>query len=243
MTVFSPRIWMTSPINCSVPTSMTSYIRGRSPIAVTTGPATRSIAPVPFISPAAVLPVVATPPPHLNRSMPIARFTFVRRSSSSDAPTAITTGRATVSSRRRIVLLRPFMSAVSRTRIPTSGSSRTSPSFRSISSRVVATARRTPTSLKPWTKSSRPTAATSISHHQQAADHVEGKPALLAPGDEPDVLDLAVLAYDEVEDRQDRKRVQVRVARGPDQVDSLHLSEERPHAGRLYAFEVRRDVI
>src|SRR5947199_4887862 len=45
-TVFSPRIWMTSPMSCSVPTSMTSYIRGLRPIAVTTGPATRWIVPV-----------------------------------------------------------------------------------------------------------------------------------------------------------------------------------------------------
>src|SRR3989442_15472938 len=49
-TVFSPRIWMTSPISCSVPTSMTSYIRGFTPMAVTTGPATRWIVPVPLIS-------------------------------------------------------------------------------------------------------------------------------------------------------------------------------------------------
>src|SRR6266571_2493734 len=49
-TVFSPRIWMTSPMSCSVPTSTTSYMRGFSPIAVTTGPATRWIVPLPLIS-------------------------------------------------------------------------------------------------------------------------------------------------------------------------------------------------
>src|SRR5207245_6002159 len=49
-TVFSPRIWMTSPMSCSVPTSMTSYMRGFSPIAVTTGPATRWIVPLPLSS-------------------------------------------------------------------------------------------------------------------------------------------------------------------------------------------------
>src|SRR5207249_12194382 len=50
MIVFSPMIWMTSPSSCSSPTNWTSYIRGRSPVAVTTGPATRKISPVPFAS-------------------------------------------------------------------------------------------------------------------------------------------------------------------------------------------------
>src|SRR5207247_1733745 len=48
MIVFSPAIWITSPMSCSVPTNWTSYIRGRSPVAVTTGPATRKISPAPF---------------------------------------------------------------------------------------------------------------------------------------------------------------------------------------------------
>src|SRR6266849_5156173 len=52
MTVFSPTIWMTSPSSCSSPTNWTSYMRGRRPVAVTTGPATRKISPD-------VLPVVA----------------------------------------------------------------------------------------------------------------------------------------------------------------------------------------
>src|SRR6266540_3302915 len=189
-TVLSPRIWMTSPMSCSVPTSTTSYMRGRSPIAVTTGPATRSMAPVPLMSSRAPLVPAATQPPHLNRSTPIARFTLVRRSSSSAAPTPMTTGRATVSSRRRIEWLSPFMSAVSRTRIPTSGSSRISASFRSISSFVVATVRRTPTSLNPWTKSSRPTAAISISHHQELSEDVRGKPALLPAAHEGGLVQL-----------------------------------------------------
>src|SRR6266566_1678572 len=223
-TVLSPRIWMTSPISCSVPTSTTSYMRGRSPIAVTTGPATRSMAPVPLMSSRAPLVLAATPPPHLNRSTPIARFTLVRRSSSSAAPTPMTTGRATVSSRRRIVWLRPFISAVSRTRIPTSGSSRISASFRSISSFVVATVRRTPTSLNPCTKSSRPTAAISISHHQELSEDVRAKPAILPAGDEPDVLDLP-------EERADPGRLD------PLQVAGDRLVERRlgeaAHQGRL----------
>src|SRR6266699_431899 len=237
----SSYIWTTSPISCSVPTSTTSYMRGRSPIAVTTGPATRSMAPVPLMSSRAPLVLAATPPPHLNRSTPIARFTLVRRSSSSAAPTPMTTGRATVSSRRRIVWLRPFISAVSRTRIPTSGSSRISASFRSISSFVVATVRRTPTSLNPCTKSSRPTAAISISHHQELSEDVRGKPALLPAGDEPDVLDLAVLPHDEIEDWQDRQRMQVRVSGGLDQVDLLNLPEERADPGRLDPLQVAGD--
>src|SRR5881409_1947085 len=240
-TVFSPRIWMTSPMSCSVPTSITSYIRGLRPMAVTTGPATRWIVPVPLIS-VVTFALAATSPPHLNRSTPIARFTFVRRSSSSAAPTAITTGRATVSSRRRIELLRPFMSAVSRTRMPTSGSSRTAAIFFSISSRELVMARRTPTSLKPWTKSSRPTAAISISHHQQFPDHVGREPAFLPAGDEPDVLGLAVFTEDVVEDREDGQGVEMRVPRGLGQVDLLHFPEQGADAGCLDALEVARDL-
>src|SRR5881628_1965651 len=240
-TVFSPRIWMTSPMSCSVPTSMTSYMRGFTPMAVTTGPATRWIVPVPLIS-VVTFALAATSPPHLKRSTPIARFTFVRRSSSSAAPTAITTGRATVSSRRHIELLRPFMSAVSRTKMPTSGSSRTAAIFFSISSRELVMARRTPTSLKPWTKSSRPTAAISISHHQQFPDHVDREPAFLPAGDEPDVLGLAVFAEDVIEDREDGQGVEMRVPRGLGQVNLLHFPEQGADAGRLDALEVARDL-
>src|SRR2546425_7312505 len=75
-TVFSPKIWMTSPINCSVPTSITSYMRGRRPVAVTTGPATRWMAPVSLTSafvafaraassPTSLEQVHADRPPHL----------------------------------------------------------------------------------------------------------------------------------------------------------------------------------
>src|SRR3990170_1044713 len=46
--VFSLRIRMTSPMSCSLPTNITSYIRGRSPVAVITGPATRRISPMPL---------------------------------------------------------------------------------------------------------------------------------------------------------------------------------------------------
>src|SRR5438128_6620214 len=240
-TVFSPRIWMTSPLSCSVPTSITSYMRGFTPMAVTTGPATRWIVPVPLIS-VVTFALAATSPPHLKRSTPIARFTFVRRSSSSAAPTAITTGRATVSSLRRIELLRPFMSAVSRTKMPTSGSSRTAAIFFSISSRELVMARRTPTSLKPWTKSSRPTAAISISHHQEFPDHVGRETAFLPAGDEPDVLGLAVFAEDVVEDREDRQGVEMRVPRGLGQVDLLHFPEQGADASCFNALEVARDL-
>src|SRR3989454_6292213 len=156
--------------------------------------------------------------------------------------TAITTGRATVSSRRRIELLRPFMSAVSRTKMPTSGSSRTAAIFFSISSRELVMARRTPTSLKPWTKSSRPTAAISISHHQELSDHVGREPAFFPAGDEPDVLGLAVFAQDVVEDREDGQGVEMGVPRGLGQVDLLHFPEEGADAGCLDALEVARDL-
>src|SRR6266571_970006 len=196
-TVFSPRIWMTSPMSCSVPTSMTSYMRGFTPMAVTTGPATRWIVPVPLMS--------------------VVTFALAA------------------------TLLTPFMSAVSRTKMPTSGSSRTAAIFFSISSRELVMARRTPTSLKPWTKSSRPTAAISISHHQQLADHVGREPAFLPAGDEPDVLGLAVFAEDVVEDREDGQRVEMRVPRGLGQMDLLHLPEEGADTGRLDALEVACD--
>src|SRR3989454_416385 len=232
---------MPSPISCSVPTGMTSYMPGFTPMAVTTGPATRWIVPLPLIS-VVTCALAATSPPHLKRSTPIARFPFVRRSSSSAAPTAITTGRATVSSRRRIELLRPFMSAVSRTKMPTSGSSRTAAIFFSISSRELVMARRTPTSLKPWTKSSRPTAAISISHPQALPDHVGREPAFFPAGDQPDVLGLAVFAEDVVEDREDGQGVEMRVPRGLGQVDLLHFPEQGADPGRLDALEVARDL-
>src|SRR5438128_8534057 len=76
MTVFSPRIWMTAPMSCSSPTSITSCMRGRRPIAVTTGPATRWIVPVSLTSafvifaraassPTSLEQVHADRPPHL----------------------------------------------------------------------------------------------------------------------------------------------------------------------------------
>src|SRR2546427_609065 len=149
-TVFSPRIWMTSPMSCSVPTSTTSYIRGFRPMAVTT--------------------------------------------------------------------------------------------FLSIPSREVVMARRSPTSVKPLTKSSRPTAAISISHHQELSDHVGREPAFFPAGDEPDVLGLAVFAQDVVQDREDGQGVEMGVPRGLGQVDLLHFPEEGADAGCLDALEVARDL-
>src|SRR3989449_7049445 len=166
-----------------------------------------------------------------------------RRPAPPAAPTAMTTGRATVSSRRRIEWLRPFMSAVLKTRMPTAGSSRTSAIFFSMSSFELATARRTPTSLNPWTKSSRPTAAISISHHQELSDHVGREPALLPAGDEPNVLHLTVFPQDVVEDREDRQRMQVGVLRRLDQVDLFDFPQERADPGGLDPLEVARDVV
>src|SRR3990170_2715555 len=239
---FSLVIRMTSPMSCSAPTSMTSYIRGIRPVAVTTGPATRVIAPTPFAF-VSVLALAATRPPHLNRSTPMARRIFVRRSSDSVEPTAMTTGRATVSSRRRIAWLSLWTSPVSRTRMPTAGSSSIRATLASRSSFVADAVFRTPTSLNPCTKSSRPTAAISISHHQKVADHACGEAALLPARNEPDVLDLAVLPDDVVEDREDGQGVQVRVSRGLDEMDFLHAPNQEADPAGLRLLEVRGDVV
>src|SRR2546428_10850684 len=65
MIVFSPTIWMTSPRSCSSPTNCTSYMRGRRPVAVTTGPATRKISPDALPAAAFSFPFIAmlVPPP------------------------------------------------------------------------------------------------------------------------------------------------------------------------------------
>src|SRR3990170_1648323 len=72
MTVLSPAILMTSPMSCSVPTNTTSYIRGWSPVAVTTGPATRKISPVPFafVSVFTLVAIVATSLEQINANGP-----------------------------------------------------------------------------------------------------------------------------------------------------------------------------
>src|SRR2546422_2302066 len=61
MIVLSPLIWMTSPSSCSFPTNWTSYIRGRSPVAVTTGPATRWISPAAFPAVSFVITIFCAP--------------------------------------------------------------------------------------------------------------------------------------------------------------------------------------
>src|SRR3989475_13138394 len=87
-TVFSPRIWMPSPMSCSVPTSTTSYMRGFSPIAVTTGPATRWIVPLPLIS-VVTFALAATLPTsleqvHADRSLHLRPQVFVLRRADRD---------------------------------------------------------------------------------------------------------------------------------------------------------------
>src|SRR5256712_13226227 len=87
-TVFSPRIWMTSPMSCSVPTSTTSYMRGLSPMAVTTGPATRWIVPLPLIS-VVTFALAATSPTsleqiHADRSLDLRAQVFVLRRADRD---------------------------------------------------------------------------------------------------------------------------------------------------------------
>src|SRR5205807_10280959 len=121
----------------------------------------------------------------------------------------MTTGRGVVSSRCRRPWLRALMSSALRIRIPTFASSRTFATCASNWSRATLKILRTPASLNPWTNSSRPTAASSISYHQELSDHFRGQAALLSPGDDPKVLDLAVFPHDVVEDDQDGHRVDV----------------------------------
>src|SRR6266576_3405532 len=225
MTVLSPMIWMTSPRSCSSPTNWTSYIRGRSPVAVTTGPATRKISPVPF------------------PATPIARLIFSRRSSSSSFPTAMTTGRGVVSSRCRRPWLRVPMSSALRIRMPTFASSRTFATCASNWSRATLKVLRTPASLNPWTNSSRPTAASSISDHQELSDDFRGQAALLPTGDDPQVLDLAVLPDDVIEDDEDGERVHVGVPTRLQEMEFLNRSDQLPHAEGLEVFEPRGEVL
>src|SRR5256885_7246860 len=87
-TVFSPRIWMTSPVSGSGPTSMTSYMRGFTRMAVTTGPATRWIVPVPLIS-VVTFALAATLPTsleqiHADRSLHLRPQVFVLRRADRD---------------------------------------------------------------------------------------------------------------------------------------------------------------
>src|SRR2546421_7610180 len=233
MTVLSPMIWMPSPRSCSSPTNWTSYIRGRSPVAVTTGPATRKISPVPFpATPLSVCFIAIVRAPcsnHLYRSTPMARLIFSRRSSSSRLPTAITTGRGVVWRRCRRLLLRAFMSSALKIRMPTFESSRTFATCDSRFSRLTLNVLRTPASLNPWTNSSRPTAASSISDHQELSDHFRGQAALLPPCDDPQVLDLAVLPNDVVEDDQDGQWVDVCVPTGLQEMELLDGSDELPN--------------
>src|SRR3989454_1570609 len=249
MIVFSPTIWMTSPRSCSSPTNCTSYMRGRRPVAVTTGPATRKISPDALPAAAFSFPFIAmlVPPPqvldYLYRSTPIARLIFARRSSSSRLPTAMTTGRGVVSSRRRIVLLRAVMSSALRIRIPTFGSSRTFATCASTPSRPTLNVFRTPASLNPWTNSSRPTAASSILHHQELPNGFGRQRALLPPRDDSKVLDLPLLAHNVIEDWQDRQRVDVRIVPRLEQVELFDRAHELTNPERLQVLEAGGQVL
>src|SRR6267378_1649342 len=246
MIVLSPMIWMTSPRSCSSPTNWTSYMRGRSPVAVTTGPATRKISPVPFpatpLSVRFIAMVRAPSSNHLYRSTPIARLIFSRKSSSSRFPTAITTGRGVVSRRCRKPWLRASMSSALRIRIPTFASSRTFATCHSNLSRPTLKVLRTPASLNPWTNSSRPTAASSISDHQEISDDVRGQAALLPPGDDPQVLDLAVLSDDVIQDHEDGERVHMGVPPRLQEMELLDRSDELPDAEGLEVLQLCRKV-
>src|SRR3972149_987604 len=123
------------------------------------------------------------------------------------------------------------MSSALKIRIPTFGSSRTFATCASSPSRGTLNVLRTPASLNPWTKSSRPTAASSISDHQQLPNHLGGQPALLPPRDDPKVLDLPLLPHDVVEDRQHGEGVDVGLAARGEEVDLLHGPHEGPEPG------------
>src|SRR6267143_6156999 len=246
MTVLSPMIWITSPSSCSSPTYCTSYMRGLSPVAVTTGPATRKISPVPFAATPLSACFVATSLPlesrHLYRSTPIALLIFSRRSSCCCSPTAMTTGRGVVSGRRRIWWLRPPRSAALRIRIPTFGSSRTLAIDDSRASFPTLTVFRIPASLKPWTNSSRSTAASSISYHQEFADHGRCQRALFPARDDPQVLDFAVLPDDVVEDRQHGQRVDVGIPTRLQEMESLDTPNQLADAEGLQVLEPARQI-
>src|SRR5207247_8767406 len=158
-------------------------------------------------------------------------------------PSAITTGRGVVSRRRRIELLRTPMSAALRTRIPTSGSARTLRTWASRPSGATLKVLRTPASLNPWTKSSRPTAASSILDHQELSDDFRGQAALFPPGDDPQVLDLAVLPHDVIEDDEDGERVYVGVPTRLQEMEFLNRPDQLPHAEGLAVFEPCRAVV
>src|SRR3989454_7635150 len=174
---------------------------------------------------------------HLYRSTPIARLIFARRSSSSRLPTAITTGRGVVSSRRRIVLLRAVMSSALRIRIPTFGSSRTFATCASTPSRPTLNVFRTPASLNPWTNSSRPTAASSILHHQELPNGFGRQRTLLPSRDDSKVLDLPLLPHDVIEDWQDGQRVDVRVVPRLEQGELFNRANELTNPERLQVLE------
>src|SRR6266571_5097677 len=198
-TVLSPRIWMTSPMSCSVPTSTTSYMRGRSPIAVTTGPATRSMAPVPLMSSRAPLVPAATPTTSLEQIDADRPFHL--------RPEVLVFRRADPDDDRARHGLEPPPHRMAQG-FHVRGVEDEDPDLRVV---------------------------------QELSEDVRGKPALLPACDDPDVLDLAVLPHDEIEDRQDRQRMQVRVSGGLDQMDLLDLPEERADPGRLDPLEVAGD--
>src|SRR6184192_2506494 len=173
----------------------------------------------------------------------MARLIFSRRSSSSRLPTAITTGRGVVSRRCRRPWLREFMSSALKIRIPTFESSRTFATCDSRFSGLTLNVLRTPASLNPWTNSSRPTAASSISNHQELADDVRGEAALLPPRDDAQVLHLAVLADDVIEDREDGEGVDVRVPARLEEVELLDRPDEGPDAEGLEVLDLGREVL
>src|SRR2546421_4166 len=166
-----------------------------------------------------------------------------RRSSSSRLPTARTPGRGVLPSRCRRPWLRALMSSALRIRMPTFASSRTFATCASNWSRATLKVLRTPASLNPWTNSSRPTAASSISDHQEFSDDFRGQAALLPAGDDSQVLDLAVLPDNVIEDNEDGERIHMGVPTRLQEMEFLNRSDQLPHAEVLEVFEPRGEVL
>src|SRR5438067_111074 len=136
-----------------------------------------------------------------------------------------------------------FMPSTLRMRIPTFASSRTFATCASRAFRSTLNVFRTPASLNPWTNSSRPTAASSISNHQELADDVRGEAALLPPRDDAQVLHLAVLADNVIEDREDGEGMDVRVPARLEEVELLDRPDEGPDPEGLEVLDLGREIV
>src|SRR5438093_7883072 len=244
MIVLSPTTWMTSPSSCASPTNWTSYIRGRRPVAVTTGPATRKISP-------GVLPAAAA-------------FSFPFTAMLVSAPSRI----------ESLVKVDPdcaldlcpevFLFAFSDRDDHGTGSRFQSPPHRVAEGRHIVRTEYEDSDVRVF-EDLRDLGLDGVAgdaegladarqlesldefvpahggefhlHHQEVPDHVGLHRALLPPRDDSQVLDFPVLAHDIVEDRQDGKRMDVRVAPRLEQVELFDRAHELTNPERLQVLE------